>query len=137
MLLSVILTVLFVIVSVLLILIVLIQDEDGSSLGGVFAGSSNTAFGSRSASVVVKFTYVLGAMFFILAISLAFINRSTTVPGTLSGTKESTATEWWKPSTTSTEATTPAPTTDATTTPAADAAALEAAAPSTTTPSGQ
>ncbi|GMO16190.1 MAG: preprotein translocase subunit SecG [Spirochaetaceae bacterium] len=70
------LLVLFIIVSILLVLLVLIQNEEGDSLGGVFAGGSNTAFGSRSGNVLTKASTVLGALFFILSFSLAMLNRS-------------------------------------------------------------
>ena len=95
--LSLLLTILFGIVSVLLILIVLIQDEDGTSLGGVFAGSSNTAFGARSANVIQKFTYTLGALFFVLAIGLAFVNRTVDSAPSIK-VEESTVNEWWNAS---------------------------------------
>lgn len=74
--LSVFLLVLFIIVSILLILLVLVQNEEGDSLGGVFAGGSNTAFGSRSGNVLTRASSVLGALFFILSFSLAMLNRS-------------------------------------------------------------
>ena len=64
---AVLLLVIFVIVCLLLIFLVIIQDEDNDSLGGVFAGGSGSAFGSRSSNVVIRITYVLGALFFITA----------------------------------------------------------------------
>ncbi|MDR3301747.1 MAG: preprotein translocase subunit SecG [Spirochaetaceae bacterium] len=74
--LSVFLLVIFIIVAVLLILLVLIQNEDGDSLGGVFGGGSSTAFGSRSGNVLTKASTILGALFFILSLSLALLNRT-------------------------------------------------------------
>jgi preprotein translocase subunit SecG len=74
--LSVFLLVIFIIVAILLILLVLIQNEEGDSLGGVFAGGSSSAFGSRSGNILTKSTSVLGAIFFILALSLALLNRT-------------------------------------------------------------
>jgi preprotein translocase subunit SecG len=74
--LSIFLLVVFIIVSILLILLVLVQNEDGDSLGGVFAGGSNSAFGSRSGNVLTKTSSVLGALFFILAFGLAILNRT-------------------------------------------------------------
>ena len=62
------LLVIFVIACVLLIFMVIIQDSDSDSLGGVFAGGSGSAFGSRSSNVVVRFTYILGALFFVCAL---------------------------------------------------------------------
>lgn len=74
--LSIFLLVLFIIVSIFLVLIVLVQSEEGDSLGGVFAGGSNTAFGSRSGNILTRISTVLGALFFILSFSLAMLNRS-------------------------------------------------------------
>lgn len=95
---GVVLLVVFVIVCVLIIGLVLLQKEDGEGLGGIFSGGSNSAFGSRSASVLTKATYVVVTLFFITAFLLAFINRS---PGD-KGIEEAarleqgeTATEWW------------------------------------------
>jgi preprotein translocase subunit SecG len=74
--LSVLLLVFFVIVAVLLILLVLIQNEDGDSLGGIFAGGSGSAFGSRSGNVLTRATSILGALFLVISFSLALINRT-------------------------------------------------------------
>ena len=93
---GIILLVLFAIVCALLIFMVVIQDQESEGLGGIFGGAGNAAFGSRSTNVVVKFTYVLGGLFFVIAFSLAVLNRGTMgdveaaarVPGEQ-------ATEWW------------------------------------------
>jgi preprotein translocase subunit SecG len=74
--LSVVLLVFFVIVAVLLVLLVLVQNEEGDSLGGIFAGGSGSAFGSRSGNVLTRTTTVLGALFLVLSLSLALLNRS-------------------------------------------------------------
>jgi preprotein translocase subunit SecG len=104
---AVLLLVLFIVVCLLLIFLVIVQDEDSNSLGGVFAGGSSSAFGSRSSNVVIKITYVLTALFFVTAFSMALINKSST------GNMESLATqqtqqtggsEWWKGETTPTTA---------------------------------
>ena len=73
---SVILVVLFVILSVFLVALVLLQNGEGEGLGGLFAGSSNSAFGSRSASVLTKVTYVCVGLFFVLAFFLALVNKT-------------------------------------------------------------
>ena len=72
---GIILLVVFVIVCLLLIFMVVIQDQEGDGLGGVFANAGNAAFGARSTNVVIKFTYVLGALFFVIAFTLAILNR--------------------------------------------------------------
>ena len=79
--LSVVLLVFFVIVAILLILLVLIQDEEGDSMGGIFAGGSGSAFGSRSGNVLTRTTTVLGALFLIISLGLAFLHRSPTGSG--------------------------------------------------------
>lgn len=117
---AVLLLILFVIACLLLIFLVIIQDEDSDSIGGIFAGGSGSAFGSRSSNIVIKITYVLGALFFVTAFSMALINKSSTgnVAAVAAEKAQSTTnTEWWKGATPAPAATptqTPAPT-DATT----------------------
>ncbi|MDR2923501.1 MAG: preprotein translocase subunit SecG [Treponema sp.] len=74
--LSTVLLVFFVIIAILLILLVLIQNEEGDSLGGIFAGGSGSAFGSRSGNVLTRSTTVLGALFLIISLGLALLNRT-------------------------------------------------------------
>jgi len=74
--LGIVLLVFFVIVAILLVLLVLAQNEEGDSLGGIFAGGSGTAFGSRTGNVLTRVTTVLGALFLIISLGLALINRS-------------------------------------------------------------
>jgi len=74
--LGIVLLVFFVIVAILLILMVLIQDEEGDSLGGIFAGGSASAFGSRSGNVLTRATSILGALFLIISLGLALIHRN-------------------------------------------------------------
>jgi preprotein translocase subunit SecG len=74
--LGILLLVFFIIVAILLILLVLVQSEEGDSLGGIFAGGSGSAFGSRSGNVLTRATTVLGALFLVLSLGLALINRS-------------------------------------------------------------
>ena len=70
--------ILFVIVSVVLVLVVLIQDEHGEGLGGIFGGGSTTPFGSRSGNVLTRFTTYTAVIFFIVIFALALLNRSPT-----------------------------------------------------------
>ena len=74
--LSTVLLVFFVIIAILLILLVLVQNEEGDSLGGIFAGGSGSAFGSRSGNVLTRATTVLGALFLIISLGLALLNRT-------------------------------------------------------------
>lgn len=95
--LGIVLLVLFIVVSVLLVFMVLIQDESGEGMGGIFAGSSNSTFGSRTGNVITRFTGVLGALFLVLAFSLAFVNRSGGSSGVEAEAKKAppAQTEWW------------------------------------------
>ncbi len=68
--------VVFVLSGLLLGLLVLIQDEQGDSIGGLFGGGSNSAFGARSGNILTRTTTVLGVIFFGLAIFLAVWFRS-------------------------------------------------------------
>jgi len=74
--LSTVLLVFFVVVAILLVLLVLVQGEEGDSLGGIFAGGSSSAFGSRSGNVLTKATTVLGSLFLIVSLGLALLNRT-------------------------------------------------------------
>ena len=74
--LSLVLLVFFIIVAILLILLVLAQDEEGDGLGGIFAGGSGTALGSRSGNVLTRATTVLGALFLVISLGLALLHRS-------------------------------------------------------------
>ena len=96
--LGIVLLVVFVIIAVFLILLVLVQNEEGDSLGGIFAGGSGSAFGSRSGNVLTRATTVLGGLFLVLSLGLALLNRSPAGTGVEEAGRQlspgSTA-EWW------------------------------------------
>ena len=75
--LSVVLLVFFIVIAILLVLLVLIQTEDGNHLGGLFAGGSDSAFGSRSGNVLTRATSVLGALFLIVSLGYALLVRTS------------------------------------------------------------
>jgi preprotein translocase subunit SecG len=85
---STVLLVFFVIVSVLLVLLVLVQTDEGDGLGGIFAGGSSSAFGSRSGNVLTRATTVLGASFLIISLGLALINRTPSDAGVIEAGRE-------------------------------------------------
>lgn len=126
---GIVLLVVFVIVCALIITLVLIQNEDGDGLGGLFAGGSNSAFGSRSASVLTKATYVVVALFFVTTFFLAFINKTPSDKGIEEAARVeqgSAANEWWNTDTSKAPAATgdttaPVAPTDAPAAPAAPA----------------
>ncbi|MFP4385365.1 MAG: preprotein translocase subunit SecG [Spirochaetia bacterium] len=98
--LSIFLLVIFVITAILLIIIVLMQDEQGEGLGGLFGGGSTTPFGSRSGNVLTKTTSILGAIFLVTSLVLAWLNR-TPERGDVSAAarqleaEESEGIKWW------------------------------------------
>jgi preprotein translocase subunit SecG len=97
--LGILLLVLFIIVAVLLILLVLVQSEEGDSLGGIFSGGSGSAFGSRSGNVLTRATTVLGAIFLILSLGLALVNRSPGDTGVEAAGRQFSSeadTDWWQ-----------------------------------------
>jgi preprotein translocase subunit SecG len=75
-LLSIILLVIFAIAALIMILVIMLQDDQGEGLGGLFGGGSTTPFGSRSGNILTRFTAILGAIFIVGAFALAWLNRS-------------------------------------------------------------
>lgn len=75
--LSIILLVLFIIVALLLVFMVAIQDEKSTGLGGIFGGSSESAFGSSSSTFLTKATTILAVAFMVLALLVALCNRGS------------------------------------------------------------
>jgi preprotein translocase subunit SecG len=99
--LSILLLVFFVIAAILLILLVLIQNEEGDSLGGIFAGGSSSAFGSRSGNVLTRATTLLGAIFLVLSLGLALINRTPGGSGVEAAGRQlspEVSSDWWEDS---------------------------------------
>ncbi len=95
------LLVFFVIVCLLLVLLVSIQD-DGENGMGLLGGRGTAAFGSHSANVLTKTTFVLVFLFFALSFGLAMVNKKPKlekdlVPAAVESTEASTetASEWW------------------------------------------
>jgi preprotein translocase subunit SecG len=102
--LGIVLLVFFIIVAVLLILLVLAQNEEGDSLGGIFAGGSGSAFGSRSGNVMTRATTILGALFLVISLGLALVSRSPRGGGVESAGRQLAPTEnadWWQENTAS------------------------------------
>jgi preprotein translocase subunit SecG len=75
-LLSIILLVIFAIAALIMILVIMLQDDQGEGIGGLFGGGSTTPFGSRSGNILTRFTSILGAIFVVGAFALAWLNRS-------------------------------------------------------------
>ena len=71
----------YILISISLILIILLQQGKGSDIGSAFgAGSSNTMFGTSSTSnPLTKVTAILAAIFLILSLSITYISRSSMI----------------------------------------------------------
>ena len=69
----------YILISISLILIILLQQGKGSDIGSAFgAGSSNTMFGSSTSSnPLTKVTAILAAIFLILSLSITYHSRSS------------------------------------------------------------
>src|SRR5882724_7442117 len=74
------LTIALVIVALLLIALILLQQGRGADAGAAFgSGSSGTVFGAAgSANVLSRATAVLAAIFFALALGMAYLARHST-----------------------------------------------------------
>jgi preprotein translocase subunit SecG len=97
--LGIILLVIFIIVAILLVLIVLAQTSEGDSLGGIFSGGANSAFGSRTGNILTRATAVLGGAFLVLSLALALVNRTQAGQGVIQAGQESSAaqtSDWWQ-----------------------------------------
>lgn len=62
----------FAIISVILILMVLVQNDEKNGMGGMMGGGNTQAFGANSGSILKKATAVFVALFFVLVLVLAF-----------------------------------------------------------------
>lgn len=67
---------LIIISAVLLVICIMVQDEQGEGLGGIFGGGSSTPFGSRSGNVLTKITAILSAVFILSTLGLAFFKAT-------------------------------------------------------------
>ena len=69
----------YIVISITLILLVLLQQGKGSDIGSAFGGgSSNAMFGSSSPSnPLTKVTAIVSAIFLVLSLSITYISRST------------------------------------------------------------
>src|ERR1051325_5763998 len=69
------LLVLFVLVSVLMVLVILMQRPKSEGLGAAFGGGvTENIFGAQTTNVLVKFTTWLAGIFFALTFALSILN---------------------------------------------------------------
>ncbi len=78
---------LFLLVSIVMILIVLIQRPQGGGLGGAFgagggSGAGQTAFGTKTGDVLTGGTIAIFVCFLLLAIGLNFVTRPQSMEAT-------------------------------------------------------
>jgi len=110
--LSGVLLVFFVIDALLLIGIVLIQDESGDGVGGMFGGGSSTPFGSRSGNILTRVTGILGLLFFVLCFGFLWTTRvlddSDVLGAARRANADAQAQNWWENTSTATDAEVPA-----------------------------
>ncbi len=97
--LSILLIGVFVISALLIVVVVMIQDEGGEGLGGIFGGGgSGSQVGNRSGNILTKTTSVLGAVFFLTAFGVAWLNRTPEegdVEAAARRLEDGPAVEWW------------------------------------------
>ena len=97
---GIVLLVILVLSAVLLIAMVLLQDEQGEGIGGIFGGGSTTPFGSRSGNILTRFTGVLAAIFLVCCLALAWVSRTPEAGNVIGRARQeslssTTATDWW------------------------------------------
>ena len=85
--LTILFTMLYVLVCLLLLAVVLMQQGKGGDIAAAFGGSgSQTAFGARAgATVLTRATTVLGALFMVGSMTLAIMGERGTSSSVLSG----------------------------------------------------
>lgn len=91
---GIILMVAFVIICILLICVVLLQNEEGEGLGGLFGGAGTQAFGAKSGNVLTKTTYVLVTLFFLASLGLALLNKTPSIRSIDDGTETAVENTW-------------------------------------------
>jgi preprotein translocase subunit SecG len=98
--LSILLLVIFAISAVPLLLVVLIQDEQGEGIGGIFGGGGMSGqIGNRKGNFLTRTTTVLGVIFLLSSLGLAWANRSDTgsdlEAAARQAEREGATVQWW------------------------------------------
>ena len=77
---STILTIIFLLVTLALIGVILVQRSEGGGLGiGSSQGMGSFMGGRGTANLLTRTTAILGTIFFVLALTLALLDRGTSV----------------------------------------------------------
>src|ERR1043166_7840830 len=73
---------LFVLISVLMVLVILMQRPKSEGLGAAFGGGvTENIFGAQTTNVLVKFTTWLAGIFFVLTFALSILNAHKSTAG--------------------------------------------------------
>jgi preprotein translocase subunit SecG len=101
-LLGIVLMVVFVVSALLLVLIVMLQDEGGEGLGGIFGGGASNQVGNRSGNILTRITSVLATVFLLSSFGLAWLNRTPdsgdveAAARRLQAQQNESSVEWWE-----------------------------------------
>jgi preprotein translocase subunit SecG len=76
---------LIILAAIILTFFVMIQDETGEGMGGIFGGTSTTPFGSRAGNVLTRITAVLAVIFFACTLGYAYLKRTPAESSNLLG----------------------------------------------------
>ena len=80
---DILLLVMIIISALLFVIMVMLQDEGGEGLGGIFGGGSSTPFGSRAGNALTRITTILAIVFLACTVGLAYIKRTPPDTGEL------------------------------------------------------
>jgi len=92
------LLVIFAITAVLIIVLVMLQDEQGEGFGGLFGGGGGgSTFGATGGSVLAKATTILGVLFMVTSLALAMAYKSGESDNVISESRQTSGTgqDWF------------------------------------------
>jgi len=97
---TVLLLIIFIVSAIVLILVVMVQDESGEGLGGIFGGGANAQIGNRSGNILTRITGIMGAIFLLSSFGLAWLNRTPDAGDVEAAARRleaqsGTTIEWW------------------------------------------
>ena len=89
-----------VLIAIIIVVLVLLQKGKGADMGSAFgAGASGTLFGAKgSANFLSRTTAVLATIFFITSLTLAYLNKGTTISESVLDKVDNSPTEKVEPS---------------------------------------
>ena len=89
-----------VLIAIIIVVLVLLQKGKGADMGSAFgAGASGTLFGAKgSANFLSRTTAVLATIFFITSLTLAYLNKGTTISESVLDKIDNSLTEKVEPS---------------------------------------